>query len=187
MRKILIVGSGQSGLQLALGLQARGYDVTVMTARTAEEIRDGQVMSTQCMFEYSLDLERGLGLDLWAVMGSDRGLIQELLAAGEAEGEPGWELPLWTDYRRHIESSVADVKNIGIRYGGAITAGLFLKEFVGDVPWAHLDVASTAFVEHGGDFWPRGATGSPTRTIIRYIERQAESDQERPAPRRRRG
>ena len=58
MRKILIVGSGQSGLQLALGLQARGYDVTVMSARTAEEIRVGQVMSTQCMFEYSLNLER---------------------------------------------------------------------------------------------------------------------------------
>src|SRR5579883_2330341 len=69
MRKILIVGSGQSGLQLALGLQARGYDVTMMTARTADEIRDGQVMSTQCMFEYALDLERALGLDLWADSG----------------------------------------------------------------------------------------------------------------------
>jgi leucyl aminopeptidase len=78
------------------------------------------------------------------------------------------------------------VKNIGIRYGGAITAGLFLKEFVGDVPWAHLDVASTAFVEHPGEFWPRGATGSPTRTIVRYIEAQAERDPERPAPRKRR-
>src|SRR5204863_5269111 len=65
-----------------------------------------------------------LGIDVWAVMGSDRRLIADLLAAGEAEGEPGWELPLWTDYRRHIESSIADVKNVGIRWGGAITAGL---------------------------------------------------------------
>src|SRR5205823_938847 len=117
-----------------------------------------------------------LGLDIWAVMGSDRGLIQDLLAAGQAEGEPGWELPLWTDYRRHIESSVADVKNVGIRWGGAITAGLFLREFVGDIPWAHLDVAGTAFVEQGTDYWPRGATGSPTRTILRFIEEQAERD-----------
>jgi leucyl aminopeptidase len=117
-----------------------------------------------------------LGLDIWAVMGSDRGLIQDLLAAGQAEGEPGWELPLWTDYRRHIESSVADVKNVGIRWGGAITAGLFLREFVGDIPWAHLDVAGTAFVEQGTDYWPRGATGSPTRTILRFIEQQAERD-----------
>jgi leucyl aminopeptidase len=106
-------------------------------------------------------------------MGTDRRLIADLLAAGQAEGEPGWELPLWTDYRRHIESTVADVKNVGIRWGGAITAGLFLREFVGEIPWAHLDVAGTAFVEQGGEYWPRGATGSPARTIVRYIEDQA--------------
>jgi leucyl aminopeptidase len=115
-----------------------------------------------------------LGEDVWAIIGSDRRLIADLLEAGRAEGEPGWELPLWTDYRRHIESTVADVKNIGSgRSGGAITAALFLKEFVGDVPWAHLDVAGTAFAERAGDYWPRGATGSPTRTLIRYIESQA--------------
>ncbi|MCD0482920.1 FAD-binding oxidoreductase [Streptacidiphilus sp. ASG 303] len=65
MRKILIVGAGQSGLQLALGLQAHGYDVTVMTNRTADEIRDGRVMSTQCMFDTALQHERDLGLNLW--------------------------------------------------------------------------------------------------------------------------
>jgi leucyl aminopeptidase len=122
-----------------------------------------------------------LGDDLYAVMGTDRGLVGDLLEAGEAEGEPGWELPLWPEYRRHIESSVADVKNIGIRWGGAITAGLFLKEFVGDVPWAHLDVAGTAFAERPSDAWPRGATGSPARTIIRYLETVAAMDR---APRR---
>jgi leucyl aminopeptidase len=113
-----------------------------------------------------------LGNDVYAVIGSDRQLIDALLAAGREEGEQGWELPLWTDYRRHIESSVADVKNIGIRWGGAITAALFLKEFVGDIPWAHLDVAGTAFADQPGDVWPRGATGSPARTLIRYIEGQ---------------
>ena len=90
-------------------------------------------------------------------------------------GEPGWELPLWRDYRKTIESTVADVKNIGPRYGGAITAALFLNEFVEGVPWAHLDVASTAFVEGGNEIWPKGATGSPARTIIRFIERWAET------------
>jgi leucyl aminopeptidase len=117
-----------------------------------------------------------LGDDLYAAMGNDRGLVADLLEAGNAEGEPGWELPLWTEYRRHINSTVADVKNIGIRWGGAITAGLFLKEFVGDVPWAHLDVAATAFVERPTDAWPRGATGSPARTIIRYLETVAGRD-----------
>ena len=117
-----------------------------------------------------------LGNDIWAVMGSDRQLIDDLLAAGREAGEPGWELPLWTEYRRHIESSVADVQNIGNRWGGAITAALFLKEFVGDVPWAHLDVAGTAFVERASGDWPKGATGSPVRTLVRYVMAQADSN-----------
>jgi len=69
MRKILIVGAGQSGLQLALGLNSAGYDVTVMTAYTSQEIRNGNVTSTQCMFGQALDLERAIGVDLWADSG----------------------------------------------------------------------------------------------------------------------
>lgn len=65
MRKILIVGAGQAGLQLALGLQSNGYDVTVMTNRTADEVRDGRVLSTQCMFDTALQHERELGLNFW--------------------------------------------------------------------------------------------------------------------------
>jgi leucyl aminopeptidase len=124
-----------------------------------------------------------LGNDIWAILGSDDRLIRDLLEAGRQEDEPGWQLPLWWDYRRNIESSVADVKNIGNRWGGAITAALFLKEFVGDVPWAHLDVAGTAFAESNGEYWPRGATGSPARTLIRYIENQADGGRGRPAGR----
>ncbi len=114
-----------------------------------------------------------LGNEIWAIFGSDEDLVDDLLAAGREEGEPGWQLPLWTDYRKNIDSTVADVKNVGSRYGGAISAALFLKEFVGDVPWAHLDVAGTAFTDSNTEFWPRGATGSPARTLIRYIENQA--------------
>jgi leucyl aminopeptidase len=116
-----------------------------------------------------------LGPEVWAVMGSDDDLIRDLLAAGEAAGEPGWQLPLWQGYRRHIESSVADVKNVGIRYGGAITAGLFLKEFTGDIPWAHMDVAGPAFVDgaSASEWFGRGGTGIPVRTLLRYVEGQA--------------
>jgi len=99
--------------------------------------------------------------------------VRDLIAAGEAAGEPGWELPLYGPYRRLIDSEVADIKNIGKRYGGAITAGLFLAEFVGDTPWAHMDIAGPAFAEKAGDYVPKGGTGVPVRTLVRYVLAQA--------------
>lgn len=114
-----------------------------------------------------------LGEEIWGVFGTDRGLVRDLLAAGEAAGEPGWELPLHRPYRKLIDSPVADVKNIGKRYGGAITAALFLSEFVGDVPWAHVDIAGPAFAEKAGDLYPKGATGVPVRTLVAYVLGQA--------------
>jgi leucyl aminopeptidase len=115
----------------------------------------------------------GLGQEIWAILGSDGDLVSGLIEAGRVEGEPGWELLLYKEYRKNIESTVADVKNTGPRWGGAINAALFLQEFVGDVPWAHMDVAGPAFSYNGGEYWPKGATGSPARTIIRYIESEA--------------
>jgi leucyl aminopeptidase len=115
-----------------------------------------------------------LGEDIWGVMGNDDAVIKDLLQAGERAGEPGWQLPLWKGYRKQIESTIADVKNIGNRWGGAITAALFLKEFVGETPWAHVDIAGTAFAERPGDYWPKGATGNPVRALVGFIESQAD-------------
>ena len=123
-----------------------------------------------------------LGEDIWGVMGNDRDLIRDILAAGDATGEKGWELPLWERYKEKISSSIADVKNVGDRWGGAITAALFLSEFVGDTPWCHLDVAGTAYHEKAGDYWPKGATGSPARTVIRYVLDRAEDGRTAPRP-----
>ena len=125
-----------------------------------------------------------LGEDISAVIGNDQQLIRDLIAAGEAAGEPAWELPLWEQYRRQLDSPVADVKNIGNRYAGAITAALFLKEFVGDVPWAHLDVAGTAYAENPRDFWGKGATGTPARMVVRYLLDQAQKNGRRSSRRR---
>jgi leucyl aminopeptidase len=110
-----------------------------------------------------------LGDDITAVFGNDRGLIREILTASETVGEPAWELPLWDDYRKLIDSPIADVKNTGPRGGGAITAALFLREFVGDIPWVHMDVAGAAFSESPGDYWPKGGTGIPSRTLIQWL------------------
>jgi leucyl aminopeptidase len=114
-----------------------------------------------------------LGDDIIGAFGNDRGLMRDIVAAGEAAGEPVWELPLWEDYKSLIESAVADIRNIGKRSGGAITAALFLAEFVGDTPWVHLDIAGPAFTEEGGDFTPKGGTGVPVRTLVRYVLDQA--------------
>jgi len=110
-----------------------------------------------------------LGTDLWGAMGNDRDLILDILAAGEAAGEPGWELPMYEPYRRLIDSDIADIKNIGKRYGGAITAAMFLREFVGDTPWVHLDIAGPSFADRAGDYWPKGATGTPVRALVGYV------------------
>jgi len=110
-----------------------------------------------------------LGEDITGAMGNDDTLMRDVLAAGEAVGEPSWELPLWAGYKRQIESPLADVKNVGDRWGGAITAALFLAEFVDDIPWVHLDIAGPAFRERPGDLGPRGATGVPVRTLVRYV------------------
>jgi leucyl aminopeptidase len=136
-----------------------------LTERKPSVIVDTATLTGACMI--------ALGEDLWGVMGSDDGLVKELLAAGEEVGQPGWQLPLWEPYREKIRSDVADVKNIGDRWGGAITAALFLKEFVGDVPWAHMDIAGSAFAKKTGDYWSKGATGSPVRALVRFVERRA--------------
>jgi leucyl aminopeptidase len=118
----------------------------------------------------------GLGDGLWAALGTDRALVGELLEAGRAAGDPGWELPLPEEYLDLLRSPVADIRNTP-REGADTTvmAALYLRPFVGDVPWAHLDVGSTAWMERETDRWPRGATGSPTRALVRWIESRATS------------
>jgi len=110
-----------------------------------------------------------LGSDITGAMGNDDALIQEIVDAGALVGEPTWQLPLHHDYRPLIDSKVADVKNIGKRYGGAITAALFLAEFVGDTPWCHLDIAGPAFADGAHDLGPAGGTGVPVRTLVRFV------------------
>ena len=116
-----------------------------------------------------------LGDQITGAFGNDRTLTREILDAGEAVGEPVWELPLWQDYHPHIESKVADIQNVGKRWGGAITAALFLEEFVDGIPWVHMDIAGPAFAESPGDYWGLGGTGVPVRTLVEFVSRRAEA------------
>lgn len=113
-----------------------------------------------------------LGLRIAALMGTDDDLLDAIEDAGRRAGERLWRLPLPDDYREQLRSEVADLKNIGKpREAQSIVAGLFLKEFAGDTPWAHLDIAGPAFSESGdGPLIRKGATGFGVRTLVAYLE-----------------
>jgi leucyl aminopeptidase len=103
------------------------------------------------------------------LLANDQDLADRLLAAGEQAGERVWQLPLIDEYREHLKSDVADLNNVGPRGGGAITAGLFLREFAAERPWAHFDIAGPAFVEKDTPLGPKGATGAAVRTLLTYL------------------
>ncbi len=111
----------------------------------------------------------GLGNQAIGLMGTDDALVEELRAAGEHSGERCWPLPLWKEYRKQLDSPVADMKNVGGRAAGTITAGIFLKEFTGEVPWAHLDIAGTAYGDTRAPYHRNGGFGLPTRLLLAWI------------------
>ncbi len=109
-----------------------------------------------------------LGKHASGLMSNDDALAGELIAAGERSGERAWRLPLWPEYRRQIDSQIADIKNSGGRDASPITAGVFLQEFVDEVPWAHLDIAGTAWAEKEDGWQPKGATGFGVRLLVEW-------------------
>jgi leucyl aminopeptidase len=111
----------------------------------------------------------GLGHHAVGLMGNDDQLVEEVRKAGDLGGERCWPLPLWDEYREQIKSDVADVKNIGGRPAGAITAGWFLREFVDGFCWAHLDIAGTAWTEGDRPDMAKGPTGSGVRLFAEFV------------------
>jgi leucyl aminopeptidase len=114
-----------------------------------------------------------LGHTASGIMGNDADVVREVLAAGTRAGEPGWELPMWDDYKELIKSDVADIKNSGGRPAGTISAALFLKEFADGYPWVHLDIAGTAYTEADLGTVPRGPTGVPVGTFVEFVRGRA--------------
>ena len=111
-----------------------------------------------------------LGRKIAGLMGNHPGLVTQVQAAAERAGEPAWPLPLPEEYRSHIDSEVADIKNIGHEgQAGTLVAGLFLQEFVGDVPWAHLDIAGPARSDADDGYVKKGGTGTGVRTLLELL------------------
>ena len=108
-----------------------------------------------------------------AVLGSDQDWVNQIIEAGKRCGEKLWQLPLDRDYREQIKSEIADIKNTGGRKAGTITAAYFLREFVEDTPWAHLDIAGTAWNESGKPYLSVGPTGVCVRTLANLVSQIA--------------
>ena len=104
------------------------------------------------------------------MMGTDQKTIDRLRKNVAVTGEKLWQLPLDDDYRKAIRSQIADVKNVGDRRAGAITAAKFLQEFVEDTPWVHLDIAGVDLDHDGRPFACKGATGFGVRTLVQLLE-----------------
>jgi leucyl aminopeptidase len=108
-----------------------------------------------------------LGQSIAGAMGNNDEFRAQVCAAADRVGERLWQLPLPADYKKQLESNIADLKNIGGPYGGSLTAGLFLQEFVdAKIPWVHLDIAGPAFLEAEDGEHPKGGTGFGVRTLV---------------------
>jgi leucyl aminopeptidase len=110
------------------------------------------------------------GNEAAAMMGNNRGVLDAMKKSSDVTGERVWEMPLFEEYREYLKSDIADIRNIGGRIGSLVTAGYFLKEFAGDIPWAHLDIAGTAWTEKDRPYIPKGASGIGVRLLLDMIK-----------------
>lgn len=169
-----------SGSALKLGdvLTTRGGRTVEVVNSDAEGrlvMADALVLATEEPTDAVVDVAtltgaclRALGAEVAGVLGTDQPLVDQLRRAAERTDEPVWQLPLHRSYRRELDSPIADLRNLGGPNAGAITAALFLAEFVGDVPWAHVDIAGTAQADTRRGWRNRGATGFGTRLLIDF-------------------
>jgi leucyl aminopeptidase len=139
--------------------------ITYAISRGAQVIVDAATLTGACVI--------ALGEARAGLMGTDQRLIDELIVAGEQCGERVWQLPLDDDYGEMIRSDIADIKNVGKGTAGSITGAWFLKHFVGSVPWAHMDIAGTAWTEQPKPYIARGATGFGVRLMANFVLNRA--------------
>jgi leucyl aminopeptidase len=169
-----------SGTAMALGdvITMRG-GTTVEVINTDAEGRlvmaDALVLATEDGVDAIVDIAtltgacmRALGTQVAGVIGNDASLVRQIEAAATATDEPVWELPLESRYRRELDSTVADLRNMGGPNAGAITAGLFLAEFVGGTPWAHVDIAGTAQATGDSGWQTAGCSGFGARLLLQF-------------------
>ncbi|HWY85362.1 MAG TPA: hypothetical protein VNX28_01490, partial [Gemmataceae bacterium] len=101
---------------------------------------------------------------------NNEAFLQKLRAAATSEGEKMWQMPMDEEYKQALKSDFADLPNIGGRPGGSITAAMFIRDFVNEIPWVHLDIAGTAWLDDAKPYMAKGATGVGVRTFVRLAQ-----------------
>jgi leucyl aminopeptidase len=141
-------------------------------------LADGLTYAHQYKPKYIIDIATltgacmiALGSHVSGLLGNDRKLINNLARAGESVGERLWELPLYEEYREQMKSDIADIKNVGGRFGGCITAAAFLSSFVEGHKWAHIDIAGTAWSTENRGYLNKGATAFGVRLILEFLRK----------------
>ncbi|MBI3277353.1 MAG: leucyl aminopeptidase [Chlamydiae bacterium] len=160
---VIWMGSGKSVEVLNTDAEGRlllGDGLFLAQSFSPKRVIDLATLTGACMV--------ALGTQAIGLMGNDSKVIEKIKEAGEASGERVWELPLWDDYFDQIKSDVAEIKNVGGKGAGTITAAMFLKQFV-KYPWAHLDIAGTAWADEKKPYCPKGATGIGLRLLVKMM------------------
>jgi len=111
-----------------------------------------------------------LGNEAMAMMGNNDALMKKMKKASEETAEKVWQMPLFDEYKDYIKSDIADLKNSAGRSGSLVSSGYFLKEFSGNVPWVHLDIAGTAWTDKDRPYIPQGATGVGVRLLLNFLK-----------------
>jgi leucyl aminopeptidase len=107
-----------------------------------------------------------LGKTTTGLFGTPSEWVEQIRRASDRAGDRSWPMPVFADYMEQLKSEIADMSNTGGRAAGAITGALFVKEFTGDLPWVHMDIAGTAWAEDAKPYQPKGATGVGVRTLV---------------------
>ena len=163
-----------------------GDVITLMNGRTVEVtntdaegrliLADGLIYAVERGSKVIIDIATltgackvALGTVYAGLFSSDEGLAQKLLQLRSITGEKLWRLPLDPEYRQPIQSEIADIKNVGNRWGGAVYAAMFLEYAVGNIPWAHLDIAGVDWVTESVAHMAKGPTGFGFRTLLEFV------------------
>jgi leucyl aminopeptidase len=169
-------GSAQKPGDVQIAMSGKSIEIINTDAEGRLVLADGLHYAKQLGATHLIDAATltgavvvALGMVNVGVFANNDEFYERFNAALKASGEKMWRLPVEDEYREMIKSSIADIVNSGGRWGGAVTAAMFLKEFVGDTPWIHLDIAGTAWMEEAKPWIAKGPSGVPVRSLVEFV------------------